>query len=292
MILYIIGDNMVGTIILVLIAIWYLACLCLIIHLYFRDSKAYPFSKEVDVKKIKRSLEDLSLLVYKKIVPEVMTANIVKLIDKGKIKLTSENNVFWLTKIDDENLNKADFSLMEILFDVIGNGEKVNINQINNFCNNNAGNSEFLLNYNLWHKMAIICSNKKTLFEEKSEYNIVKLVQIIGILLFALNILFKVFNLFGFIIIIPAILVKIYFYKISKLTFEATQEYYSWLEFRGMLRTQPELFENNKYLEYSILLKCYDNISEEAKRSFVKELDAAIKKCYLNSYFRGNRSLF
>lgn len=283
---------MIKTMVLVLIAIWYLSCFILTIYLYYRDSKAYPFNNDVDVKKINRSLEDLSLLVYKKIVPEVMTANIVKLIDKGKIKLTSENNIFWLTKIDNEDLNNADFNLMELLFEVIGDGERVNVKRINEFCNKKSGNSEFLFNYNLWHKMSIMCSNKKILFEEKLEYNIVRMIQIIGILLFILNIIFKIFNLFGFIIIIPAILVKIYFFRISKLTFDATQEYYGWLEFRGKLRKDSKLFDNNKYLEYSILLKCYDNISEEMKLAFIKELDAAIKKCYLHSYFRGNRSLF
>ena len=283
---------MIRTIMLISIIMWYAAFLIVMLYLYFKDSKPYGFSKEVDVKKINRSLEDLSLLVYKKIVPEVMTASIVKLIDRGKIKLTSENNIFLLTKVEDEDLNKADFNLMELLFDVIGDGTKVNIKQINEFCNLKSGNSIFLMNYQIWHKMSIVCSHKKDLFEEKKEYNLVRFMQIIGILIFILNIASGFYNLFAFLISIPAIFIKFYFYKISKLTFDATQEYYGWLEFRGKLRSNPDLFDNNKYLEYSILLKCYDNINEKLKYEFIKELDVAIRKCYLNSYFRGNRSLF
>lgn len=283
---------MINNITLIFVGIWYGFALLLTIYLYFKDSRAYSFDKEIDVKNINRSLEDLSLLVYKKIVPEVMTASVVKLIDKGKIKLTFENNVFWLTKIEDEELNKADFSLMELLFDNIGDGKRVSVIQINDFCNKKSGNSNFLMNYQLWRKMSIVCSNKKELFDEKREYNIVRFTQYIGILLFILNIVLGIYNLFGFLVIIPAILIKVYFYKISKLTYDATQEYYGWLEFRGQLRTNPKLFDNNRYLEYSILLKCYDNIPEPLKHDFTKELDIAIKKCYLNSYFRGNRSLF
>lgn len=283
---------MIKTIFLIVIAVWYSFTFLLAIYLYFKNSKAYDYEKEINVKEINRSLEDLSLLVYKKIVPEVMTASIVKLIDKGKIKLTSENNVFWLTKIEDEDLNKADFSLMELLFDGIGNGDKVSVNQINEYCNKKSNNSTFLMNYQLWRKMSIVCSHKNELFEEKREYSVVKFVHILGILIFILNIILQIFNLFGFLIIIPAILIKVYFYKISKLTYDAAQEYYGWLQFRGSLRSDSSLFDSNRFLEYSILLKCYENINQKLKHDFIKELDIAVKKCYLNSYFRGNRSLF
>ena len=80
-------------IIIISIMVWYGVFFLLLIYLYFKDSRPYRFERDVDVRKISRSLEDLSLLVYKKIVPEVMTANIVKLIDQAKIKLTSENGI-------------------------------------------------------------------------------------------------------------------------------------------------------------------------------------------------------
>ena len=271
---------------------WYVVAILLLVYLYFKDSKPYGFEREIDVTEKDRSLNDLSLLVYKKIVPEVMTASVVKLIDQAKIKLTEEDDAFWLTKIDDDDLTKADFNLMALLFDIIGDGERVSVNQIYKYCDKKSNNSTFLLNYDLWKKMSVVGSKKGELFEEKREYTFVRFFHYLGILMFILNIVLKVYNLFGFLIIIVAILIKVYFYKISKLTYDSAQEYYGWLEFRGKLRSNSKLFDNNKYLEYSILLKCYDNIPEKLKKEFVIKLDAAIRKCYLNSYFRGNRSLF
>ena len=92
--------------------------------------------------------------------------------------------------------------------------------------------------------------------------------------------------------ILPSIFIQVYFCKISKLNPDATQEYYGWIEFRGKLKNDRTLLDNNRYLEYSILLKCYEGIIDEPKRNFISNLDTAIRKCYFNSYFRGNRSIF
>ena len=291
-----IGDNMLKIIFDIIVILWYIFYVLFFIYLYFMNSKPYVFEKKIDTKNYDRSLEDLSFIIYKKLRPDVITANIIRLINTRKIKVVFENADFWLIKNDDDNLKKTELNIMDLLFEVIGNGSKVSIEQINNYCNKSRGCSDFLMNYELWKKFATIESNKSKLFEMKTNYSLVKFVKNIGLLLFGLNILFRfVFNfdsLFAYFTLIPAIFIMIYFYNISKLNYETSQEYYGWLDFRKELKENNELLENDKYFEYAIILKCYENIDNEKKLQFIKKLDLAINKCYINAVLKGNRSLF
>ena len=63
---------------------------------------------------------------------------------------------------------------------------------------------------------------------------------------------------------------KVILTNISKLTKEYSDYYYSFLNFRKELRENPNLLENNKYFEYSILLKSYDNVTNNNKKDFGK----------------------
>ncbi|MCI5732814.1 MAG: DUF2207 domain-containing protein [Tenericutes bacterium] len=277
----------------IIMVLWYMYYIYLFINLYLNNSKPYDCDKVIDVKNVVIPLEDLSLIIYKKIKPEVLTATIVKLINNRKIKLEKNNDDFTLIcNCHDSDLSKIELNIMELLFAVIGKDDKVTIRQINNFCTNNSGSSSFLMNYEIWKKLALVSSNKNKIFEPKLDYNKVKLVQSIGIILFILNIILKLYSFIGFFIIIPSILITIYFYNISKLTKEYSDYYYSFLNFRGEIRENPELLKNNIFFEYSIILKSYDAVSNIDKKEFAKRLDRAINKCYTNSVLYGNRSLF
>lgn len=277
----------------IIMVLWYMYYIYLFINLYLNNSKPYDCDKIIDVKNVVIPLEDLSLIIYKKIKPEVLTATIVKLINNRKIKLEKNNDDFTLIcNCHDSDLSKIELNIMELLFAVIGKDDKVTIRQINNFCTNNSGSSSFLMNYEIWKKLALVSSNKNKIFEPKLDYNKVKLVQSIGIILFILNIILKLYSFIGFFIIIPSILITIYFYNISKLTKEYSDYYYSFLNFRGEIRENPELLKNNIFFEYSIILKSYDAVSNIDKKEFAKRLDRAINKCYTNSLLYGNRSLF
>lgn len=237
-------------------------------------------------------LNDLSLIINRKIKPETLTASIIKLINDKKIELKKENNDFILIKKTDENLSKSDFNILELLFTVIGNSNNVSLKQIDKFCETRNGCSDFLLNYEIWKKLMIVSSNKKDIFEPKLDYNKVKFFKYTGILFFILNIVLKRFSILGFIVIIPSIFISFYFYHISKLTEEASKKYYGFLKLRKDIKENNKLLENNTYLEYSIILRCFDNIPDKEKLNFVKGLDMSINKCYKRAFFRGNRSLF
>lgn len=280
----------------IIVVLWYIIYMILLIHLYFANSRPYNFEQKVDIKNNNRKLEDLSFIIYKKLKPEVITATIVKLINTRKIKVIFENEDFWLIKNDDDNLTKAEFNIMDLLFEIVGNGTKVSLNSLINYCNNSRGCSNFLMNYELWKKFATIESNKSKLFEMKTNYRSVKLVKNTGLLIFVLNFLFRFTigfdSFFAYFTLIPSIFIIIYFYNISKLNYETSQEYYGWIVFRKELKENNKLLDNDRYFEYAIILNCYDNLENTKKLDFIKKLDLAINKCYVNAVLKGNRSLF
>ena len=263
------------------------------IRLYLNNSKPYNYDNIIDIKNVDMPLSDLSLIIYKKIKPELLTSTIVKLIDDKKIILNKANDDFILIKnCDDEDLSKADFNIIDLLFNTIGSDNKVSLKKIDSFCKNNSGSSSFLMSYQIWKKLVYVSSNHSKIFEPKLDYSKVKFIQRMGIILFILNILLKYYFIIGFFMIVPSIFITIYFYNISKLTKEYSDYYYSFLNFRKELRENPNLLENNKYFEYSILLKSYDNVTNNNKKEFTKKLDIAIQKCYRSAILNGNRSLF
>lgn len=285
--------EIVNTIFMIILIIWCISYIFFIIYLYVNDSKMYDLEYDVDVTNIDRSVQDLSLIIYKKIKPEVITASIINLINNKKITLKKEGNDYLLIKNDTENLSKSEQTLLDFLFNTIGNNKEVSLDKISSFCNKQSGCSAFLMTYNIWKKIIIVESNKKYLFEPKLEYNIVKLFKRTGILLFILNILLKKYSIIGFFIIVPSLFISLYFYHISKLTKEYTQEYYGWLKFRKKMVEDETLINNkNKYLEYAVILRCFDHIKPDEKKQFIKKLDNEIRKCYTKATLNGNRSLF
>ena len=277
----------------IIMVLWYLYYIYLMIRLYLNNSKPYDYDNIIDIKNVDMPLSDLSLIIYKKIKPELLTSTIVKLIDDKKIILNKANDDFILIKnCDDEDLSKADFNIIDLLFSTIGSDNKVSLKKIDSFCKNNSGSSSFLMSYQIWKKLVYVSSNHSKIFEPKLDYSKVKFIQRMGIILFILNILLKYYFIIGFFMIVPSIFITIYFYNISKLTKEYSDYYYSFLNFRKELRENPKLLENNKYFEYSILLKSYDNVTNNNKKEFTKKLDIAIQKCYRSAILNGNRSLF
>ena len=277
----------------IIMVLWYLYYIYLMIRLYLNNSKPYDYDNIIDIKNVDMPLSDLSLIIYKKIKPELLTSTIIKLIDDKKIILNKANEDFILIKnCDDEDLSKADFNIIDLLFNTIGSDNKVSLKKIDSFCKNNSGSSSFLMSYQIWKKLVYVSSNHSKIFEPKLDYSKVKFIQRMGIILFILNILLKYYFIIGFFMVVPSIFITIYFYNISKLTKEYSDYYYSFLNFRKELRENPNLLENNKYFEYSILLKSYDNVTNNNKKEFTKKLDIAIQKCYRSAILNGNRSLF
>lgn len=285
----------------ILLVLYYIFSVWLIIYLYFKYSKPYPsnnlkkYSKEIPSK---LNPIELSILVNHKITPQVLTATICYLTVIGALQKRKEKNDIYLYRNSKfkGKLSHSQKYAIEFMIDIIGNRSKVSFSQIKNCCNKRRGSSSFLLNYELWKKMALKESSKKEFFEQKKCYSLVKWHRNLGLFLAVLNLLLGLNYFLGYFILIPAFFSMFYFSNIYKRTKKYNDEFYKWLEFGNYLKDIKTLgFEKdniNAYLVYATVLNKIEYVEPYILNSNdFTVLNESIIKCYKKAYFHGSRNL-
>lgn len=287
----------VNVMFLLIVITWYLLFLIFILFLYFKYSKPYR------VKKVEKIYEDipehlspieLSMLLYHKMTPNALSATIVYLIEKGII--IREGDTLYKAA-NEQLLSISQNNALELLFNVIGNGEKVDINTIDSFCKNNNNATDFLLAYDIWSNMAIReVMVSKQFFVQKMDYELVKWFQYLGYFLVILNFVLHCHYIFGYLIIVPAYFILKYFYKIEKRTLFYQEQFYKWLGFGNYLSTlttKKQLKINKTWtLIYSILLNKIEHVEQILnEEQFFTNLDKSLQTCYRRAYLFGNRKI-
>lgn len=278
--------------------IWCLAFIGMTLYLYFNNSRPYVAKfKERFYPRIPSNLNpgELSNLMYKKVFPEVFTATIMVLVKKDILTLRRHKKEYTLSlnKLD-AKLSPSQKLVLNILINDIGNGEKVTFKQIEDYCKSPRNCSEFLLNYQLWSKMITKESNKKRFYEDKTQYNQVKSMRMIGIILFLINIIFNYHSLIGYAIIVPACFIVLYFYKIYKRTESANEEYSKWLAFkRYLVHIDDFVYQKDdiaNYIIYGLVLKMPDLEKKLTDFHCVEKLNNLITHNVVMANLKGSRS--
>lgn len=277
--------------------VWYLAFIGIMTYLYFNDSRPYTTKVKGKIyRQIPSRLHpgELSNLLYKKIVPEVFTATILVLLKKGvlELKKTKNSHIIVLGK-QEYKLSHSQKLVCNILINDMGNGEQVTFKQIEDYCNSSHSCSEFLFNYQMWVKMMIKESNKKRFYEDKREYNQVKSIRLLGVILFILNIVMGYNSPIGYFIIIPSLFIVLYFYKIFKRTEVANEEYTKWLAFKRYLQGIDK-FKYNKeeidnYIIYGLILKLPSLEQKLRDNHYAETLNSFINHNVVSANLRGSR---
>ena len=275
---------------------WYIIYIIFMVYLYFRYSRPYK------VKKISKYYKDipeklntteLSMLIYHKITPSTLSATIAYLIEQGLV--IRDGNI--LRKIESEQLlSTSQNSAIEILFDVLGDGKKVDVTKIDGFCHSNSTATDYLLAYDIWNNLALREASNKQFYVQKLDYELVRWFQIIGYVLAVLNFVFGIHNVMGYVIVLPAYFILQYFYKTYKRTREYNEEFYKWLGFGNYLATFLFFDEMNvnhsTALVYSLILDKVSHTEQVLRNEqFLTNLDKSLQKCYRKAFFFGNRKI-
>lgn len=285
---------------------WYCGYIFFMGYLHVRHS--IPYRNEYD-KEYCESIPSplspgaLSMLMYKKIKAEVLTATIFALIKKRILTVRAENNdyIIRLTNADYATLDlgNSQKQILEFLIDMMNDEKEVSLSTIHNYCNGNSGSSEFLFNYQIWKKIILKESYKTNFFEDKVDYSKVKLLKYIGLCLFAANFLLKTHLLIGYFILVPIYFLPLYFYKIYKRTVVANEEYYKWLAFKNYLANISDFNYDNKEIDKYLVYATILNVNEKFKvqnptdfnADFVNRLNIAVNRCVIRANLYGNRSI-
>lgn len=282
------------TILSILVLVWVLVFIVGILYLYQVDSKPY-LSTFLDVfhKEIPSSVNpnELSLLLYRKIVPSTFIATILILIKKGIISIKREDN-YILTYIKGSPVSVSQQFILTILFDIIGKSNTVTLSQIEAYSHTHSNATLFLIEYNLWRNAAI--GDVRThYYEPKKGFPFVKMYSIIGLILILLNLVFSIHSLPIYLLVVPIFFLHFYYHNIYRRTFTANTEYFKWLAYKHSLleaKTLPEEDKDTIYI-YSTILGCSEQVLETFKEedTFITLLGVSVHKCIHRAVLNGDR---
>lgn len=280
--------------------VWFIFFIILVIYLYKKNYKPYAheFNEEFYTKIPKKiTPAELSSLMYNRIVSPAFSAVIIKLLNDKVLKIEEIDGIKYIKKTDFEkrSLSKLEEYTVNILMEVIGDGYKAKLDK-NNLYTKKKKNCDILLNeYKIWCRIMRSESLKNNFFEPKYEYNVVKNFVLIGVVLFVINIICKFYTLAGFIILVPALFIFLFFVRIYKRTKEANEEYYKWLAFRRYLENIDKFDVKEKdiddYIIYGTILNVKGLEQKLTNNNTFEEVTSIMNANILNAILRGNRYL-
>lgn len=282
----------------VILIFWYIVFLIFIMYLSQVHSgeykSQYKNNRYTNIPSKKVAVE-LSLLIYKKITPEVLTVSVLSMVDKGIFRLEKVNDDYLLRLNSNVNQNKllaSERFIITLLIDTMGELDYVSFSKISSFCDSNHGRAEFSLNYDLWLSIIRKETTLTDYYEPKTCYTKVISYKYIGLILFLANIVLGYHSIIGYGMILPSLFLEFYFMKIFKRTKLANDEYYKWLSFKKYLpklEDAPEV-NQNELLYYGFLLKV-KNIEKLLNTDYCYGmLNDGIVSCVKKAYHRGRKA--
>ncbi len=284
---------------------WFFIFFVFLIIIYFVDTKPYGSKYKGKLNKKypdKLKPAELSMLLYKKITPEVFTTNIMLLICNGVIEIRKSENDYKMTLNENKvlNLDKQQKYIVNILFDSIAQDNHLKLSVFNDYANNKKNGSEFLTNYYVWKRMTQTEVSSQPFYEYKKNYILIEIYKYITILLVLINILTKRHYLIGYFLIILSIILKLFFYKTYKRTYKYNDEFHKWMGFKQfLLSINDESYNLNKeeklnYLIYSMILKIHKKIPVrifDGMDILSFQLNDIVTKCVINAELHAHREI-
>lgn len=286
-----------------LLIMWYIGAIVLIIYLYNRNYKPYPnkFNQNY-YEDLPSDLEpgELSILLYRKITPQVFTTVILSLIKKGALELKIYEDDYHFKVMNASGrikLSRSETVVKDFLMSIGKMGE-FSLKEMANYCGTKKGDTEFLFQFDLWKKVLRRESSKRRFFDEKQGYGMVKLVKNFGILLLIANFVGGYHLFTGYSTILPILFLPFFFSILYRRTEYYSEEYEKWLAFANYLDNLNNLKKPDNVHDFTmsaIVLKkmeaLYNYAPNDKSIVFANTLHQTLMKCYRHAYLNGNRSI-
>lgn len=287
-----------------LLIIWYIGAIALMIYLYNRNGKSY--SPKLDQKlytELPSDLEpgELSILLYRKIEPQVFTTTILSLIKKGALELKFYEDDYHFKTVNAPGrikLSRSETVIKDFLTSIGKMGE-FSLKEMAIYCGTKKGDTEFLFQFDLWKNVLRRESIKKRFFEDKKGYAMVKMMKNFGILLLIVNFVGGYHLLVGYSTILLILFLPFFFSILYRRTEIYSEEYEKWIAFSnylGHLKQFDKPQDINSFTMSAIVLKkldaLYEYQSDDKSIAFTWQLHRTMMKCYRHAYLNGNRSIW
>ena len=249
---------------------------------YFRD-----FPKEYGP-------ELVSYLYDRKTEPKDLSASLLNLIAKKKIKYVQDKKEVTLTLVNEENLSESEKKLVDWFFKSIGLESVVTMSQINKA---SKKYESFLRNYNDWKSLVRQESEKEDFFEKKKVPAGYVLYAFLGVLLYLFVSAYFLLDPYYFLVVIVSIISGMYMILISKRTKKGHEEYEKWKGLENFLkdfgkfkeRDLPHIELWEKYLVYAMAFGIADRLAKTMQVKF-KELKEQSRINTFDLYYINNFS--
>lgn len=282
-----------------LLNIWWALFIFLTFYLYVKNIK--PYKTSFDEEYFKGIPSDLSVievsnLINRKINGNTLAAYVLHLINRKVLKIDVEDGVEYIKMGNfTGNLSIGDESTIKLILYTMGDGDKVTISQLYNFCKSRRNKNVMFMEFQIWCKVMKKENFKHIFYETKEEYGLVKAITIFGSLLFFINILAHCNNILAYFTLLPAILLLAVFSNVHKRTRQANEEYYKWMAFKNYLENiekfEEEVLYPEEYLVYAICLGIKGFEKKVTDHNYGERLVEALNRCIVKALLSGNRSV-
>lgn len=281
---------------------WFVFVILIAIYLYIRNFKPYKTSFNEDFyTQIPSMISpiELSDLMYKKVVPSALSAEVLKLFNEGILKIEKDSKdgerYIRLDRISNKDFTIGKDYTVKLLINIIGNGSRVSIKEIYKFCERKRNCDNFLMEYKIWCRIMRKENFKHIFYENKTQYGLVRFLTIIGCILFIANIVGNFRINVGYATLLPAVLLLLYFTKIYKRTREANEEYHKWIAFKQFLENVENfkctIMNPDDYVIYGIVLGVKGLEKKITNHTYYEEVTEALNRCIVRALLNGNRRL-
>ena len=224
--------------------------------------------------------EVLEYLLKKNVSSLGFSSSILNLIDDGVIKLeeipSGKKKDYRLIK-DEEKIKKVTSSeqeVMDLLFNTIGNGKEVTLNEVKKYGKSTSHAEKFLESFHHWQMLAKSLGRDEHFYQSLMGVKVLPILfSCIGFLLFFLHLVLETESLWAFVLLPITLIVIIYFASFKKRSENGAMEYAKWQAFKKFLldfgrmeeKELPEIAIWNKYLVYATVLGCAKEVEKQMK---------------------------
>lgn len=240
----------------------------IIIYVFIKYDK--EFNVNFSAKYYREFIEDydvevIDYLMKKQITPNAMSASIMNLIYKKKIKaeaLADSKKDYEFVLLSSEGLSDAETKLVGFLFEKVGANNKFTTKQLKSYAKSTKTYEDFNNSFTSWKKIVEKEGKKQEFFLDVIKIKLlVFLYLVIGLLLWFYQVSAIKGFIIGHILIFIIIPVGIYILCFSKKTKKGALHYKQWLAFKNFLndfgtfelKELPEIVLWERYLVYAVV---------------------------------------
>jgi len=263
----------------------------------FKSQYYREFIEDYDV-------EVIDYLMQKNITSNAMSASIMNLIYKKKIKAEviegkKKDYVFELLNTEDISVNEK--YLIEFLFNRVGSGSLFTTIELKKYASSTKTYDKFTSSYENWKNKIITEGKKQEFYESNGGIKAIAIIYaLFGLLLFIFNISANIENGLPIFALIVGIVLFFYAILFSKRTEKGNEHYSKWNAFKNFLndfgtfdqKELPEIILWERYLVYAVIFGLAKKV-QKGMNVKIKEISASdgISPSYMDLYLYHHLSM-